>query len=394
MGSVANLVAQNVNVTFEVDMGVQISKGNFDPTTEVVTIPGGFNNWLNEPPANTDKVLEDADGDSVYTKTISMAVSSNYEYKYNIGLGWDGKDEYTGNRSVDIGTNDTTIAVQFFNNETIGGNATVTFNVDMHVVATTGFDPATDLVYIAGSFTDWASSAMLMDDSDSDSIYTLTVNTLTGGDEIAFKFIYGDTTSGGSIEWESIDDRKVFLIDGESEFSAYWNDEEPGAEVGTGVISFSVDLSVFQQIGIFDENSDSVRIYGQFNGWGPNDPVYRMNQDFLAANEWFVDFPFENEPLGDQNYKYFIDNNGGPFTDSTTMWNDGWERPLKIGGGNRSVYFGGDAEKTVCAYSDNGGIALTAQRTLGSQKLASGALGETAVGGFSELRRKNWITLP
>jgi len=345
--SAATLVAQNVNVTFEVDMGVQISKGNFDPSSEVVTIPGGFNNWLNTPPENSEKTLDDADGDSIYTKTISMAVSNPYEYKYNIGLGWDGKDEFTGNRSVEIGTNDTTIAVSYFNNETIGGNATVTFNVDMELVSANGFDPSTDMVYIAGSFTDWATSAIQMTDLDSDSIYTLTVDALTGGDELAFKFIYGDTTTGGSIEWESIDDRKLFIIDGEQDFTAYWNDEEPGADVGTGTISFAVDLSVFQEVGIFDENTDSVRVYGQFNGWGPNDPIYRMNQDFLATDLWFVDVPFENDPLGVQFYKYFLDTEPGEVADSSKMWTDGWERPLSTGGGNRAVSFDGDAQKTV-----------------------------------------------
>ena len=62
-----------VDVTFQVDMSVKIATGYFNPATEVVTCPGDFNNWLNEPPPNTDKVMTDPDNDSVYTITIAMA---------------------------------------------------------------------------------------------------------------------------------------------------------------------------------------------------------------------------------------------------------------------------------------------------------------------------------
>ena len=68
-----SVLAQNVNVTFQVDMSVKIATGYFNPATDVVTCPGGFNNWLNEPPANTEKVMTDPNNDSVYTITISMA---------------------------------------------------------------------------------------------------------------------------------------------------------------------------------------------------------------------------------------------------------------------------------------------------------------------------------
>ena len=80
------LQAQTVDVTFQVDMSVKIATGYFNPATEVVTCPGGFNNWLNEPPANTEKVMADADNDSIYTITIAMAPSQTYGYKFNIDL--------------------------------------------------------------------------------------------------------------------------------------------------------------------------------------------------------------------------------------------------------------------------------------------------------------------
>ena len=150
--SMSVLNAQDVNVTFQVDMRGQILSGNFDPATEVVTVPGGFNNWLNEPPANDTKTMDDGDGDSVYTKTIAMAPNATYEYKYNIGLGWDGKDEQIGgNRSVDVGGTDLTVPVVWYNNQSVGGSATVTFNVDMNAhIASGEFNPDSDFVDVDG----------------------------------------------------------------------------------------------------------------------------------------------------------------------------------------------------------------------------------------------------
>ena len=72
-----SVAAQDVNVTFQVDMSVKIATTDIlILPTDVVTCPGGFNNWLNELPANTEKVMTDPDNDSVYTITIAMAPSA------------------------------------------------------------------------------------------------------------------------------------------------------------------------------------------------------------------------------------------------------------------------------------------------------------------------------
>src|SRR3989339_488753 len=125
----ANLMAQDVNVTFQVDMHISIMSGYFNPATDVVTCPGAFNNWLNEPPANTEKVMSDSDIDSIYTITISMAPNTSYGYKFNIGLGWDGKDERTGDRTVNVGATDMTVDPAFFSEvgNYTGVSAQVTF---------------------------------------------------------------------------------------------------------------------------------------------------------------------------------------------------------------------------------------------------------------------------
>ena len=198
------LQAQTVDVTFQVDMSVKIATGYFNPSTDVVTCPGDFNNWLNEPPPNTEKVMSDSDNDSIYTITIAMAPNTSYGYKFNVGLGWDGKDENQGNRSVAVGSSNMTVDVSFFNdyNPNTGVTSSVTFNVDMQLPAQGDFDPVNDHVFIAGNFTDWGTSAVEMFDADGDTIYTVTISDFTSSELAIYKFLYSvDTPANGN--WET-----------------------------------------------------------------------------------------------------------------------------------------------------------------------------------------------
>ncbi len=330
-----------IQVTFQVDMSVQAAMGNFNPDSNVVTIPGDFDNWLNEPPANTEKVMDDSDGDLVYTKTFELDPNASYQYKYNIGLGWDGHDELQGqpNREIVTGSSDTTLAPVFFNNETFGGTAIVTFEVDMSLKAQNGFNPTTQDVYVAGNFTDWQNSPIMMSDPDGDTTYTVTVDTLTGGETLYFKFIYGDQGST-NYEWETVDNREFTPIDGENSYFAYWDNVEPGQNFADGNITFNVDMSVMNEVGIFDNAFDSLQVRGSFNGWGDGDP---MDQNFLNVNQYFRTVAFTQEVVGtDEAYKFYVN-----LADTATMWTDGWERPFSQGGGNRDVAFEGTTDQTV-----------------------------------------------
>ena len=66
--------------------------------------------------------------------------------------------------------------------------APVTFNVDMNRHIDSGeFNPNSDQVDVAGTFNDWAGS-LPMADEDADGIYSLTVDNLTIGNKIEFKY--------------------------------------------------------------------------------------------------------------------------------------------------------------------------------------------------------------
>lgn len=345
-------LAQNVNVTFQVDMSVKIATGYFNPSTDVVTCPGGFNNWLNEPPANTEKVMSDADNDSIYTITISMAPSQSYEYKFNVGLGWDGKDETGGNRSVAVGTSDMTVDVSFFNDYTpyTGVSSTVTFEVDMQLPAQGTFDPATNHVYVAGNFTNWGSGAIEMFDTNNDTIFTVDVP-LTSGSLAIYKFIWS-TGAASSGTWESPqegedifgnDKNRIYGIhDGSQTVSRFWNNQNPNVQLADGNIFFEVDMSVLNELGVFNPAVDSVQIRGGFNGWSDTDPARsHMNQNAANENNFYLDIPFTQEILNSTHfYKFFLKNGSG----STPYANTGWEvalNPTTSGNRDRPIVFQG-----------------------------------------------------
>jgi hypothetical protein len=356
----AFIQAQDVDVTFQVDMRLKILNGYFDPGTEVVTCPGEFNNWLNQPPSNTDKVMSDPDGDSIYTITIAMAPNTTYGYKFNIGLDWEGKDENTGDRSVDVGASNMTVDPAFFSE---AGNYTgipsmLTFKVDMKGPLRSEME-LSDHVYLAGNFTDWQNSAIEMTGPDADSVYTATAVSFTSGDLAAYKFLWS-TGAAGDGHWETIEasdfdaisnypnpgdiNRGWGIVDGSSEISRLWENVDPNAQtLVDGNIFFEVDMSVLTELGVFDPNVDSVQIRGAFNGWNGNDiEKSHMSQDAANPDHWTIEVPLIQVELNsNQLYKFWINNDYS---------NTGWEVPIEHTNGtdrNRGILFQGDPAQTA-----------------------------------------------
>ena len=350
--------AQDFNITFTVDMSVQIAKGSFDPATDDVRCVGTV--YVDHAWSPPDTPVMTDNGDETYSVTYAMPAGT-YGYKYVIGDAW-GRDE-SQDRPITVNA-DAVLDPVFFNDETIGGDATVTFNVDMTVVAEDNlapFDPTANTVWVAGSFTDWQNGCVdfpMVDDND-DLIYSITVPGFTGGDQLAFKFTYGTTAdpSDGSITWESISDRTLFVLDGEQTFTDYWNSEEPVTETVQGSILFSVDMSVMSEIGIFDPANDGVWVRGSFNNWGDGTAIddypeiIIMDQDIFNPNLFSLLIPLDEELGLEMYYKYFADIN----TDLTDPdWTETYERPYSSGGGNRVIaYEGVDNQAAPVSYFED-----------------------------------------
>jgi len=339
-----------INVTFKVDMSRWQELGKFNPAVDEVKCVGDVspNSW--DPAANTGMTRTGGSGadSSVYTVTYAINPSASFAYKYAIGSDWN-RDEKDlggdGNRHLVTGTVDSTLATVWFDNIS-GGYRHVTFKVDMALPIKQGVvTPGVTKVYLAGSFTDWQTSAREMTKSSTDSTYSyMTVvpdDSVASGDTVQFKYVYSasDAASG---TWESVDNRKFFVPEADSSnFSAYWNDTNPNITLGSGNITFQVDMSVMSEIGIFDNTRDSVEVRGAFNGWGDADPTNsRLNQNFSNPDSWFLAVPFNNvEVGGKQEFKFYVINKSTGTVD--TLWKDGYERPIQQGGNNWNFLFPG-----------------------------------------------------
>lgn len=329
-----------VNVTFKVDMSVYWSGNSFNPATDTVRIAGDFNGWS----TTANDLTKGTGADSaVYSAQISGVTAESHSYKFIFIKGGAVNWEDDPNRSATIGTNDTTLATVLFNRIT-GKLNNVWFKVDMsHVISTSSFnfDPATDTVVVTGNFTNWATreGTVTLTYNPADSVYSGLADSLASGRTLNFKFIY----LNGNINWESIPDRSYFVPEADSTtFSAYWDNIDPGVVLGDGNIFFVVDMSVANELGVFNNSVDSVQIRGSFNSWNDSDPPRSLLNQDVDPNVWFLDVPMIQYQLNStQFYKFFIKNGSG----STPYANTGWEvsiSPSNNGDRNREIIFMGD----------------------------------------------------
>lgn len=330
------------DVTFSVDMEVWNAKGQFDPAADSVFLAGSMNDWNAR-----GNMLEETDVDHVYEVTVSLE-DGEYFFKFTIGSGDVTWEDNVDNRSVVVAGETELMAGTYFFDEQRGTysgvETTVEFNVDMTLPINQGnVVPGQTNIYVAGNFSDWQNAAVAMEDPDGDSTYTATV-TDTSGNTFFYKFIYSESDAASGT-WEdnlegddvATNGNRVYgVVDEDPGLSRFWLNTDPNVQLGSGNILFGVDMSVMEETGIYDPVTDSVQIRGGFNGWNDSNPDdSRMNQDFLDPALWDIQIPFDQVEVGAvQNYKYFVS-----LEDTGDIWEDGYERPLSQGGGNRDIEF-------------------------------------------------------
>ena len=214
----APLVADNVtqNITFKVDMSVQIFKGAFLAGTDMIYVVGDFgsgNIWN-----TTANLLIDLDSDGVYEGTVAVTSAglANLGFKYLIGGKTPesvGYENIIGNRTLvaaPAGTTpaDRTLSVVFFANAT--ATREVEFQVDVSVAQASGvFDPATDTVEVAGTFSNNFGTGYALSAPNVFGICSLT-RFLDGpaGTAVSYKF---RIKRGSNYTWEADPDRTFNL---------------------------------------------------------------------------------------------------------------------------------------------------------------------------------------
>jgi len=199
---VANM-AYAQTVEFQVDMSVKAKKGQFVIGTDTAKLAGNFNGWTGN--AN---IMEDGNGDSVYTATIdTFAVGDMLSFKFIMNSTY----ESIANREYTVPSG-SSVYYAYFDNDSIYSvpkPIDITFQCNMEFEAVSGrFDPSTDTLTVRGDFNGWASSDILEPGLDPN-IYELTVtDTLGVGESIHYKYAYIGTVG---TTWEN-DPNKTYTI--------------------------------------------------------------------------------------------------------------------------------------------------------------------------------------
>jgi len=202
----------NEDITFQVNMALQIQLGNFDPDAGTVNLAGEFNSWS----ATATELTRSGTDPNVWAGTLKItgASGSNVGYKFVMnGSTWEGNVGPNGsqNRSLTLTNASQVLPVVFFNNLTEQPVVIpVTFELNLAAQIALGkFDPEAGTVTVAGDLlNNWSATAAALTRSATESnVWTGTFDvTSTSGTAMLFKFVLGGST------WESIDNRSYTLV--------------------------------------------------------------------------------------------------------------------------------------------------------------------------------------
>lgn len=260
--------APAVNVTFRVNMGVQIAMGQFNPNDDLVTVGATFNSWSPSAFQLTRNLAEP----DIWEGTVDLPAGSwpNYKFimqRFGIGSVW----ELNGvgpngsqNRWFQVPATDTVLATVHFNNVTnvILHHAPITFQVDMSVpIATGAFDPNGGTLTVSGDVLDnWANLGThpLAATPTNAALWTGTFPvTNNTGNTVSYKFVMNGV-------WETIPNRTFVMPASALTLPpVYFNNvSNPPVPIP---VTFSVNLGVAQARGQFNPgNNDFVEARGSF----------------------------------------------------------------------------------------------------------------------------------
>jgi hypothetical protein len=321
------LVASANLVTYQIDMSVQTTLGNFIPGTDRVLVAGNFStpDWI--APATTAFVLTNDPGNpNIYLGTFNNDIPNtsweNHKFIIDVGgtattLNW----ELGGNRFFQVSAGDQTLPVVFFNDITNVSTIVttqVTFSVNMGVQQALGnFNPDTDFVYVAGDpLNGWTPGASTLTNSLADTnvwINTFSI-TSTVGTTVNFKFIMNTFLAGQQWENNGVGpggaQNRQFTFTNEATTlpTVYFNNITNSSSLITTQVTFKVNLAAQIAAGTFDPNIGTVSVAGDaINNWNPLSSV--LAQTGTNSSLWSGTFDITNTVGAPVNYKFVL--NGG-----------------------------------------------------------------------------------
>ena len=340
------LVASANLVTYQIDMSVQTTLGNFNPGTDRVLVAGNFStpDWI--PPLTTAFALTNDPGNNpnIYQNTFNNDIATsgfeNHKFIIDVGgtattLNW----ETINNRFFQVAAGSQTLPVVFFNDITNANTIVttqVTFSVNMGVQQALGnFDPNTDFVYVAGDpLNSWTPGASTLTNSFADTNIWLNTFSITStvGSTVNFKFIMNTFLAGQ--QWENngvgpggAQNRQfTFTNQATTLPTVYFNNITNSTSLIITQYTFKVNLAAQIAQGAFDPNVGTVSVAGDvINNWSPLASV--LTQTGTNSSLWSGTFDITNTVGAPVNFKFTL-NNGGTWENNGVGPNNANDRQL------------------------------------------------------------------
>ncbi len=210
--NVTTSTSVTANVTFQVNMSLQIALGNFDRDSGTVNLAGEFNGWS----ASAFTLTNSVSNPDVWVGVVTLtgAADSTVSYKFVMNGGtWEGNVGPNGgqNRVLTLKKTNQVLPVVYFNNLAVTPTVIpLTFQMDMSVqIALGAFDPEAGTVSVAGdALNNWnVTTSMLTRGTTETNLWTGTFDvTSVAGNVIFYKFVMNDGAT-----WESIDNRSYTI---------------------------------------------------------------------------------------------------------------------------------------------------------------------------------------
>jgi hypothetical protein len=212
----------NVDVTFQVHMGIQMQLGAFNPSTDSVVIRGDFESYVGQSNWSGAYFLftKSSTNDSIYTLTVPFPDSVKgkaIQYKYVIIDKGTDTWESVDNRVDTVSSSASqTISLVYFNNRTfVGVTVNITFEADMTSLLSQGFNPATDSIEVRGDTSplNWSPGSNLTQDLLDPSLFKVTLAfTGTVGTTVQWKFHADPQSKFANTGWDDIANNRTFAF--------------------------------------------------------------------------------------------------------------------------------------------------------------------------------------
>ena len=266
-------------------------------TYQDINVKGSYDDWQLHQAYDDGTNGDETAGDNIWTCIVADVPNGSWEWGAiedngtpngiwliegpNLQFSIDTEGNITGQTNYDIPVPP----------DELEQNVIVTFQVDMNFVGA-----SEDGVYLAGSFNEWDSADILMQDLNEDGIYSADVLFEAGTTSFhTYKYVNGS-------EWESINNRNLNIDDSNPTMIldvVFFNNQDPSLYTNIDVtVTFQVDMNVI-------ETADNVFVGGDFNGWVPDTiEMIDDNTDGIYSVEYLI-------PAGTfkhQNYKFINGN--------------------------------------------------------------------------------------